>query len=215
LVESPIKVDTKIESKDRVYSKLYQKKTPPEIITIGSSTGGPEALKAFISKIPNTITKTILIVQHMPPLFTAQLAKALDSLTHYTVVEAKHNETIQEQTIYIAPGDYHMKVVEINGVKKIALNQAEKVCYVRPAADVLFDSIAHLYQGHILCFVLTGMGSDGCHGAKKIKDKGGTVIIQDEQSSVVWGMPGAIYEKAIEDDILNFEGMVEVLRNYY
>lgn len=186
-------------------SKDYLKKSKPQFIGIGSSTGGPDTLKYIISKIQNLHTP-ILIVQHMPPVFTTQLATSLNKITHYTVVEAQNNMTVQKDHIYIAPGDYHMRVVKAEEGYLIRLDQAEKVCFVRPAVDVLFESMARaMHDRPLACLVLTGMGNDGAVGSKFIKDQGGTVLIQDEESSIVWGMPKAVFEIGVYDDILHLE----------
>tara|TARA_B100001971_G_scaffold215190_1_gene259678 strand:- start:114075 stop:115115 length:1041 start_codon:yes stop_codon:yes gene_type:complete len=192
-------------------TKAYLKKSKPQFLGIGSSTGGPDTLKSIISKIKH-IHVPIFIVQHMPPVFTTQLAKALDKITHYTVVEAANNMQVQKDHIYIAPGDYHMRVVKAENGYLIRLDQSEKVCFVRPAVDVLFKSMSETFSDKpIACLVLTGMGSDGAQGSQYIKSKGGTVLIQDESSSIVWGMPKAVFEINAYDDILHLDQIPEII----
>ena len=192
-------------------AKDYLKKNKPQFIGIGSSTGGPDTLKEIIKNIKN-IHVPIFIVQHMPPVFTTQLAKSLDKITYYNVVEAANNMLVQKDHIYIAPGDYHMRVVKAENGYLIRLDQTEKVCFVRPAVDVLFKSMAEAFKDKPLaCFVLTGMGNDGAVGAVEIKKQGGTVIIQDEESSIVWGMPKAVFEINAYDDVLNLEQIPETI----
>lgn len=173
----------------------------PEILLIGSSTGGPNALKAVLSRFSPKIDVPVLIVQHMPPMFTNELAKMLDRECPLKVKEAEEGEVIQKGVCYIAPGDYHMEAKKEGEDLVIRLNQNPQVNFVRPAADVLFDSIAPVYKGRALTLVLTGMGFDGREGARGLRKHDAPVIIQDEATSVVWGMPGAIYEAGLHTHI--------------
>lgn len=195
----------------KTMSKDYLNKAKPQFIGIGSSTGGPDTLKTIISQLKHIHTP-ILIVQHMPPVFTTQLAASLNKITHYNVVEAQNNMIISKDHIYIAPGDFHMRVVKAEEGYLIRLDQSEKVCFVRPAVDVLFESMAKTMQDKPLaCAVLTGMGNDGAAGSQLIKEQGGTVIIQDEDSCVVWGMPKAVFEINAYDDILSLEEIPKII----
>lgn len=160
-----------------------------DLVLIGSSTGGPEALAQVFKNIKNKVNVPILIVQHMPPVFTQKLAEMLSKLSPIEVFEAKNGDKLKAGVCYIAPGDYHMTITS-DGV--IHLNQAEKVCFVRPSVDVLFNSVADNFRGKVLPIVLTGMGEDGAVGAKKLNEKGIDIFIQDQTSSVVWGMPGSV-----------------------
>lgn len=210
LVESSKKPKSAIARANNA-DRSYLKKSKPHFIGIGSSTGGPDTLKTIISKLKD-IHVPILIVQHMPPVFTTQLAKSIDKITHYTVVEAANNMPVKKDHIYIAPGDYHMRVVKSEDGYLIRLDQSEKVCFVRPAVDVLFKSMAQVMQDKPLaCIILTGMGNDGADGCTHIKKQGGTVLIQDESSSVVWGMPKAVFEAQAYDDVLNLEQIPEIM----
>jgi len=164
----------------------------PRVVVIGSSTGGPEALSKVVSSFVRPLPVPILIVQHMPPLFTAQLAARLDRLGPHRVIEAKGGERLEAGTIYVAPGDFHMEVTSDRGHVSTKVSHGEQVNFCRPAVDVLFKSSAAVYGGDQLAVVLTGMGSDGREGARAIVAAGGRVFAQDEATSVVWGMPGSV-----------------------
>lgn len=191
-------------------SKAYLEKSKPALICIGTSTGGPETLKSLFSKLKPGITTPILLVQHMPPLFTTQLASALDELVDFKVKEAVNREKICPKTCYIAPGDFHMSIYRLGEDYYIKLDQSEKVCFVRPSVDVTLDSVAQVFNGCVASIILTGMGNDGLVGTKKIKEKNSIVIIQDESSSTVWGMPKAIYDSGHFDDIGNIDEISQI-----
>lgn len=164
----------------------------PEVIAIGSSTGGPQALFAVLGAIKaGSIKQPILITQHMPATFTTILAEHISRISGWEAAEGKDGEVIRPNRIYIAPGDFHM-VVEVKGVDKvIRLNKNPPENFCRPAVDPMLRSIAAAWGRRVLTVILTGMGSDGTKGGQAIVAAGGTVIAQDEASSVVWGMPGA------------------------
>ena len=164
----------------------------PRVVVIGSSTGGPEALSKVVSAFTKPLPVPVLIVQHMPPLFTAQLAARLDRNGPHRVIESQGGERLEPGTIYIAPGDFHLEVVEGRGHVTTKISHGDQVNFCRPAVDVLFKSSAAVFGGDQLAVVLTGMGSDGREGARAIVDAGGRVYAQDEATSVVWGMPGAV-----------------------
>ncbi len=165
----------------------------PDIIAIGSSTGGPQALFTVFGDMRKGgwPSQPIVVTQHMPATFTTILAGHIERVAGVPTAEAKDGDPIRGGHIYIAPGDYHM-VVETRGTEKILrLNQDPPESFCRPAVDPLFRSVAKAYGRRVLAVVLTGMGADGSKGGKIIAESGGTVIAQDEPSSVVWGMPGA------------------------
>jgi len=165
----------------------------PRILAIGSSTGGPNALDSVIGSLSDSVHAPILITQHMPPMFTTILARRLDGLTHRRCVEGAEGMKVQPDTIYLAPGDYHMTVKQVGSFEQvICIDQNEPVNFCRPAVDCLFHSVSATYGSATLAIVLTGMGEDGCDGARAISTRGGTVWVQDLESSVVWGMPGAV-----------------------
>jgi two-component system, chemotaxis family, protein-glutamate methylesterase/glutaminase len=170
-----------------------------EIVAIGTSTGGPNALAEVLPQIPEDFPVPIVVVQHMPPLFTRLLADRLASHSAIPVEEGTAGAILSPGHAWIAPGNYHMKVVRSGGTWRLELNQALPENSCRPAVDVLFRSVAAACGAHVLAVVMTGMGSDGVLGAQDIRDAGGDVIIQDEASSVVWGMPGLVHASGLDD----------------
>ncbi len=173
----------------------------PDLIAIGSSTGGPQALRDVMSAIPRDCRVPVLITQHMPKLFTAILAEHL-SKCGLPAAEAKHNEIIKPGRVYVAPGDWHMTVRREGTDLVTQLDQGPQINFCRPAVDPLFETCAAAMGRNMLAVVLTGMGSDGREGARAVREAGGQVIAQDQQSSVVWGMPGAVAEAGLADEIL-------------
>jgi two-component system chemotaxis response regulator CheB len=166
--------------------------TPPRVLLIGSSTGGPQALTGLVSEIAAVLERApVLITQHMPPTFTTILAEHLARAGHCPAHEAEDGEAIVSGTIYLAPGGRHMSVTRRDGQPAIALSDGPLVNFCRPAVDPLFSSAAQVWGSGVMAVILTGMGSDGTHGAQDVAAAGGAVIAQDEASSVVWGMPGA------------------------
>jgi two-component system, chemotaxis family, protein-glutamate methylesterase/glutaminase len=164
----------------------------PRVLLVGSSTGGPQALMSLVAGIGPVIDRyPVLITQHMPPTFTTILAEHLARTSRRPAHEAIDGETVKPGTIYLAPGGRHMRVVRHGTEAAIALDDGPPVNFCKPAVDPLFMSAIDVWQGGILALVLTGMGSDGMRGGKDIVAAGGSVIAQDEASSVVWGMPGA------------------------
>ncbi len=185
------------------------------ILGIGVSTGGPQTLQEILKDLPGNFPSPILIVQHMPPIFTRQLAERLNKISPLQVKEAEEGDLIKPGMVYIAPGDYHMEVVTENTQRKIHLHQGPPVNNCRPAVDILFESLAQHYNGSCLALVLTGMGRDGEKGAKKIKEKGGAVIAQDAQTSVVFGMPRAVIEANLADEVLALPEISKRLRELF
>lgn len=171
------------------------------LLVIGSSTGGPEALSSVLAGLP-PLPVPIAVVQHMPPVFTRQFAGRLDRQLEAEVTEAVDGQILLPGTVCIAPGDFHLTVVSTAGALVARLNQNPPENYCRPAVDVLFRSAAAVSGGAVLSVVLTGMGSDGCRGARDIVDRGGSVIAQDQASSVVWGMPGAVANAGLVERVL-------------
>jgi len=164
----------------------------PRALVIGSSTGGPQALMTVVADLGPVIDRfPVLITQHMPPTFTTILAEHLARSSRRASHEAIDGEIIKPGTIYLAPGGRHMRVVRRGADAAIALDDGPPVNFCRPAVDPLFMSAIDIWQGSIMALVLTGMGSDGMRGGKDIVAAGGSVIAQDEATSVVWGMPGA------------------------
>lgn len=167
--------------------------TPPRVLVIGASTGGPQALNRLVVQIDTVIQRApVLITQHMPPTFTAVLAEHLARVSKFPVREASDGEEVNAGAIYLAPGGKHMKVERRDGTAVIAIDDGPMVNFCKPAVDPLFASAAEVWGNKVLALVLTGMGSDGLAGAKEIVAAGGHVIAQDEETSVVWGMPGQV-----------------------
>src|SRR5260221_933302 len=166
---------------------------PPKVLVIGSSTGGPQAVNSLIAEIGGVLQRApVLITQHMPPTFTAVVAEHLGRVAKRSVREAVDGEEIIAGTVYIAPGGKHMKVVRRDGNAVIAIEDGPLVNFCKPAVDPLFASAAEVWGNKVLALVLTGMGSDGLAGSKSIIAAGGHVMAQDEETSVVWGMPGQV-----------------------
>jgi len=164
----------------------------PKVLLIGSSTGGPQALMSLVAEIGPVIDRfPVLITQHMPPTFTTILAEHLARASNRPAREAVDGEAVKPGHIYLAPGGRHMRVTRQGVGATIALEDGPPINFCKPAVDPLFSSAIDVWQGSILALILTGMGSDGTRGGKDIVAAGGTVIAQDEATSVVWGMPGA------------------------
>ncbi|GLK70096.1 chemotaxis response regulator protein-glutamate methylesterase [Ancylobacter dichloromethanicus] len=165
---------------------------PVNILAIGSSTGGPQALTRLFADIgPNIRNIPVVVVQHMPATFTAILAEHIARAAGRPCAEGRDGEPLLPGRIYVAPGGLHMDVVRGASSMQLRLSDGPVVNFCKPAVDPMFKSVAGLYGGSTLAAVLTGMGSDGAEGALRIAETGGSVIAQDEESSVVWGMPGA------------------------
>ena len=186
---------------------------PVEVVVIGSSTGGPNALAEIIPLLPGDFPVPILIVQHMPPTFTQFLAQRLDQHSELAVEEGREGEYIIPGKIFIAPGDFHMTMGDEKQFPKVKLHQGAQENSCRPSVDVLFRSAAALYGGGVLAVVLTGMGQDGLLGCERIREAGGQIVVQDEASSVVWGMPGAVCRAGLADAVLPLADITnEILR---
>jgi two-component system chemotaxis response regulator CheB len=167
--------------------------TPPRVLLIGASTGGPQALEAVLANCGALVARApVLVTQHMPATFTAILAEHLARATGSPVREAVDGERVAAGVIYVAPGGRHMRVVPHEGAPTVAIDDGAPINFCKPSVDPLFSSAAALWGGKALALVLTGMGADGLAGARAIVAAGGHVIAQDEATSVVWGMPGQV-----------------------
>jgi two-component system, chemotaxis family, protein-glutamate methylesterase/glutaminase len=177
--------------------------TAPRVLLIGASTGGPQALNAVVAQLSDVIAgAAVLIAQHMPPTFTTILAEHLARASGWPAREAIDREPIVPGRIYIAPGGKHMLVARANQAPVVALDEGPPVNFCRPAVDPLFSSAARIWGPSILAVILTGMGTDGAHGAADIVAAGGSVIAQDEATSVIWGMPGAAVNAGVCSAVL-------------
>jgi two-component system chemotaxis response regulator CheB len=165
---------------------------PPKALAIGASTGGPQALFQLFQLLKGQVRQPIFITQHMPATFTTILAEHLTRIAGVPCHEAKNGEPVLDGHIYLAPGDYHMTVVAEGTGRVIRLNQDAPENFCRPAVDPMLRSLSKAYNGQVLAVILTGMGHDGLKGAKALIETGGTLLAQDEASSVVWGMPGTV-----------------------
>lgn len=195
-----------------VVSRPTKRSVPAEILAIGVSTGGPKALNTMLSQLPADFPVPILIVQHMPAAFTGMLAERLDTVCRLKVREASDNEIVRPGTVWIAKGDYHMELTRIGTDLRLRLNENERENSVRPAVDPLFRSVAHYYRNAALGVVLTGMGKDGLEGSRAMRATGGQIIVQDEATSAVWGMPRQVAEAGLADGVFPIEQMTfEVL----
>jgi two-component system chemotaxis response regulator CheB len=180
----------------------------PDAISIACSTGGPQALQNLFSSlktIPEIKTVPIFITQHMPPIFTSYLATHIEKVSGIPAAEAVDGETVVAGRIYIAPGDFHMQVVrnpDTFHLVNIKLTKEPPENYCRPSANPMLRTLSNLYKSKLLLMVLTGMGQDGLEGAKEVVSGGGTVIAQDEATSVIWGMPGVVAQEGLCSAVL-------------
>jgi two-component system, chemotaxis family, protein-glutamate methylesterase/glutaminase len=200
----PPKIDTKPPTPPAGTQRPQKRSLPSSIIGIGISTGGPNALAQALPKLPADIGVPVVIVQHMPPMFTQSLAKSLDGKCALAVHEAKNGEPLLANTVYIAPGGKQMKIVAGPGglqrVLKITDDPPENSC--KPSVDYLFRSIAEMYVGRATGVIMTGMGSDGTRGLMQMKQNGAFIIAQDEASCVVFGMPKEPIQRGIVDKVV-------------
>lgn len=210
----PIQSDSRDQHKnDTSWVRKNIELFKPTAIVIGSSTGGPDALDKLFQQLPSPIRVPIFIAQHMPPIFTASLARRIQNVSGIPCAEAQQMEPVVSGRIYVAPGDYHMSLIQHQGHLRIKLDQGPKVQSVRPAVDVLFRSAAEFFGASCMAFVLTGMGEDGLQGAQAIKKASGGIMIQSAESCVVFGMPGAIFRAGIHDKIGDLTSIKRVLEN--
>jgi two-component system chemotaxis response regulator CheB len=172
------------------------------VVAIGVSTGGPNALQALVPALGLDLPVPVLVVQHMPPTFTRLLAERLCNVRGGKVEEATPGVVVQPGSVYIAPGDFHMTVERRDGqaVLNLAKDPPENSC--RPAVDPLFRSVAETFGGRAIGVVLTGMGRDGSNGCEHLRERGAQILVQDEATSVVWGMPGLVARRGLADEVL-------------
>jgi two-component system chemotaxis response regulator CheB len=189
---------------------------PPRILLIGASTGGPQALGDIVGRIGGVIDQApVLITQHMPPTFTTILAEILERASGRPVHEAVDGEALRAGTIYVAPGGRHLRVIRRDGVPSVALDDGPQINFCKPAVDPMFSSAAEIWGSWNLALVLTGMGSDGTRGAADIVAAGGNVIAQDEETSVVWGMPGSVSKAGLCSAVLPVDQIAAKLTNLF
>ena len=187
--------------------------TRVHLVAIGVSTGGPEALAKVLPALPANFPVPVVIAQHMPPIFTSLLASRLSAKSSLPVRECRAGEPLLPGCVWIAPGDYHMVVNDESGVVRLRVHQGPRENFCRPSVDVLFRSVAHIYGAKTLAVILTGMGQDGFKGCEELVAEGARVIVQDEATSVVWGMPGFVARAGLAEKILPLDQIgPEILR---
>ena len=184
----------------------------PQILAIGASTGGPQALGEVMKAIAPGLKVPVVITQHMPPTFTAILAETLSRNTGLVCAEAKTGDMLKPGHVYIAPGDYHMLIKGRNGPIELTQTAPENFC--RPAVDPMLRSISAAFGPAMLSVILTGMGSDGCEGARVVAAGGGTILVQDEATSVVWGMPAAVAHAGLASGIFPLNAIGAEIRKH-
>lgn len=180
-----------------------------KIIAIGTSTGGPKALQDVIPNLPGDLQASVLVVQHMPPGFTKSLAERMDGISQMRVKEAEHNDILLPGWVYIAPGNYHLRVVRDGYDFRIKLGDDELVSGHRPSVDAMMASLSELNMSDIIGVIMTGMGSDGAKGLKLLKEQRTFVIAQDEESCVVFGMPKSAIRLEAVDKIVSLDGIAD------
>ena len=210
--KTPTRVPTATIAKPPLAGALQQ--TQRRILAIASSTGGPPALERAFKFLPATFPIPILITQHMPPVFTKVMAEQLQRISRLRVVEAVDGMVIEPGTAYVAPGDWHLQVQEINRAARIHLTQGERVLGLRPAADVMFPSVSKVFGGKVLAAIFTGMGSDGTAGGKTIKAAGAALLTQTRETCVVYGMPAAADDAGLADGHFTPETFAETVAAY-
>ena len=186
----------------------------PKVLAIGSSTGGPQALATVLKDFGTGLSMPIVITQHMPPKFTTILAKHLSSASGLPCREAADGDRLVPNEILLAPGDYHMEIVADGNVQKVSLNQNPAENFVRPAVDPMFRSLIKVFDGRVLGVILTGMGSDGLKGSEDLVAAGGQIIAQDEKTSTVWGMPGAVATKGLCAAVVPLDAVATTIKDF-
>lgn len=186
----------------------------PELIVIGCSTGGPNALADILDQLPADLPVPIVVVQHMPPVLTRYLAKRLDMRTPLDVFEATHGDELRPGAIAITPGGYHIEVSRGTSGLRVYLNQDEPVNSCRPSVDVLFESAARTCGSSVVAAVLTGMGQDGLRGCRAIREAGGHIVVQSGDTCVVWGMPRVVETAGLADEVVPLSDMARRLASH-
>jgi two-component system chemotaxis response regulator CheB len=204
-----------VEVPRRVIALRPMAREVPEVIAIGSSTGGPQALFSVLGALKGAVRQPIFITQHMPATFTTILAEHVGRTSGYPTREAIDGEPVNAGHVYVAPGDFHMTVERVEpGSRVMRLSKGAPENYCRPSVDPMLRSLAEAYGPRVLAVILTGMGRDGLAGSRTVVQTGGTVIAQDEPTSIVWGMPGAVAMAGLCSAVLplaDIAGLVEKL----
>ena len=188
------------------------KLNPPDLVMIGCSTGGPKVLQDILPLVPHSIRAAVLIVQHMPQFFTKPFAERLDQLCQLSVHEAVDGESLEGGVVFVAPGGQHLRVEQDQtGNVCIRISETPHHLPYRPSVDIAMESAAPIYGSHLLGIVLTGMGNDGLLGARAIKAHSGRIVVQDEATSIVYGMPKAVIEAGYADTVVPTSGLAREL----
>ncbi|MSR32985.1 MAG: chemotaxis-specific protein-glutamate methyltransferase CheB [Gemmataceae bacterium] len=189
----------------RMKTAATKLKSHPELLVIGCSAGGPDALRVLLNSLPVPFPLPGLIVQHMPPGFTANLAEFLALQTRHAVVEAKDGMELAAGKFLLAPGDFHMKLLKIGCKHQVQIHQGPEENFCRPSVDTTLRSAIKHFRSKVLAVILTGMGQDGLAGCRELFQIGGTILVQDKASSVVWGMPGAVYLEGLAAEAVSIQ----------
>jgi len=179
----------------------------PEVLLVGCSTGGPDALSRVLEDLPATLPVPVVVVQHMPPLFTAMFAERLDRVSPLRVREAQDGDVLSPGEVLVAPGGHHLVLRRAGGIVRAAIDDGPPENFCRPAVDTLFRSAAQVYGGRSLALVLTGMGQDGLAGCRLLAEQGARIVVQDQATSVVWGMPGSVAGAGLAHDVLPLDAI--------
>jgi two-component system chemotaxis response regulator CheB len=179
------------------------------VIIVGASTGGPPALQQLLSELPASLPAAIVVVQHMPAGFTSSLAQRLNKVSEIAVQEASDGDRLAQGLVLVAPGDFHLR---FKGDRQVALDQGPRRNHVRPAVDVTMESAAEVHGASTIGVILTGMGSDGVGGARRIKAAGGLIIAEHESTCVVYGMPRGVVEAGVADHVVPLHGIAAALQ---
>ena len=201
-VSTPFAHSSNVDGSKRV---VINKTGIKRVVALGTSTGGPQSLQKVIPLLPADLGVPVVITQHMPPNFTQSLATRLNTLSKVEVVEAQGKEKLEPNVVYIAKGGYHLKFQKVGASVYTELSTEPSNVFNIPGVDVMVDSIAEIYGKECLGVIMTGMGSDGCKGLKNLKNMGGTIIAQNEPSCIVYGMPRAVVDAGIADEIVPLE----------
>lgn len=201
-VSTPFAHPSHVDGSKRV---VINKTGIKRVVALGTSTGGPQSLQKVIPLLPADLGVPVVVTQHMPPNFTQSLATRLNTLSKVEVVEAQGKEKLEPNVVYIAKGGYHLKFQKVGASVYTELSTEPSNVFNIPGVDVMVDSIAEIYGKECLGVIMTGMGSDGCKGLKNLKNMGGTIIAQNEPSCIVYGMPRAVVDAGIADEIVPLE----------
>ena len=213
--EQSAEIPSKWELRDPSKVSLREPgKMKPDILAIGSSTGGPQALFAFLKGLNKNINIPVVITQHMPATFTTILAEHISRMSGWECKEAKTGDRLEPGKILLAPGDYHMLIEQKGTDRAVRVTQDPPENFCRPAVDPMLRSVVKVYGPRVLTVILTGMGNDGEKGSKVVVESGGTVIAQDEKSSVVWGMPGAVATAGLCSAVLPIDQLAGYVMNF-